>query len=78
MNGHLDVAQWLYSLDDHTNIHALNDDAMIYACSGGHLDMVIWLASNGVELDDNIMDGSRCAKAWLRVVVSEIFYLSDL
>jgi hypothetical protein len=29
-------------------------------------------------LDDNIMDGSRCAKAWLRVVVSEVFYLSDL
>ncbi len=38
-NGHLEVAQWLWSLDQTTKIH----DAFVISCINGHLEMAKWL-----------------------------------
>ena len=47
VNGHLQVAQWLYSLDTDNpiNIHIENEYAFRWACDNGHLQVAQWLYS---------------------------------
>ena len=45
-NGHLTVAQWLYSFGD-GNIHQENEYAFRLSCQNGHLTVVQWLYSLG-------------------------------
>ena len=52
-NGHLTIAQWLYSLGD-VNIHADNEHAFRWSCRNGHLDVAKWLYSLGnINIHDN-------------------------
>jgi hypothetical protein len=51
-NGHINIAQWLYGLDDKTNIHALDDYAFKSACKNGHINIAQWLY--GLEDKPNI------------------------
>jgi|LakMenEpi03Aug12_release.lakeMendotaPanAssembly.Ray.scaffolds.fasta_scaffold26916_4 hypothetical protein len=44
-NGHLDVAKWLYSLNEKQNIHANGEQSFRNACSNGHFYIIIWLLS---------------------------------
>ena len=44
--GHLQTAQWLYSLGN-VDIHAENEYAFRFACSNGHLEVAQWLYSLG-------------------------------
>ena len=43
LNGHLDMAQWLYKIKPEINISAEDDYAFINACAYGKLDVVQWL-----------------------------------
>jgi hypothetical protein len=38
-NGHINIAQWLYGLDDKLNIHARDDKAFRLACLYGHINI---------------------------------------
>jgi hypothetical protein len=42
INGHLEVAQWLYSLGG-VNIHVCNDDAFRWTCHYNNLEVAQWL-----------------------------------
>ena len=44
--GHLEVAEWVYSLGD-VDIHALGDYAFRWACGNGHLKVAKWVYSLG-------------------------------
>jgi len=46
--GHINIAQWLYSLEDKPNIHTDNDLAFRYACINGYINIAQWL----YELED--------------------------
>ncbi len=49
-SGHLEVAKWLWSLDQNINIHAWDEWAFRLSCSRGYLEVAKWLWS----LDQNI------------------------
>ena len=51
-NGHINIAQWLYSLEDKPNIHAKNEEAFRYACYDGYINIAQWLF--GLEDKPNI------------------------
>ena len=46
--GHIEIAKWLYSLDDKLNIHANYEEAFINACYNKHIEVAKWL----MTLDD--------------------------
>jgi ankyrin repeat protein len=52
-HGHLDIAQWLFSLDD-INLHALDDYAFRWACKMGHLELAQWLHQTALAVDSPI------------------------
>jgi hypothetical protein len=41
--GHLNIASWLYGLEDKPNIHAFDDCAFRSACYYGHINIAQWL-----------------------------------
>ena len=49
-NGYLEVAKWLWSLNQNINIHANDEFAFRWSCLHGHLETAKWLWS----LDKNI------------------------
>ena len=68
--GHLELAQWIYSLGgvDH---HAYNEWAFVLACEIGHLEMVQWIYSlGGVDhhADDEWAFRNACLGGCLEVV----------
>jgi hypothetical protein len=70
-NGHLEVAQWLWSISNETiNIHAYNEWAFRCSCYHGHLEVAQWLWSicNGT-IDIHACSGwafrSSCANGHL-------------
>lgn len=68
-NGHLVMAQWIYSLGD-VDIHVMNDYPFRRACGNGHYDIALWLYSLGnVEIGAQDQDALRsaCANGHLHV-----------
>jgi len=63
-NGHLEVAQWLYSLDD-INIYSLNCRTLKNSCRNGHLEVAQWLLNLDV-----------ISKKFTIEIISESFALS--
>jgi hypothetical protein len=55
LHGYLEIAKWLYGLEDKPNIHAEDDKAFRYVCYNGHLETAKWLYSLG-DIDININD----------------------
>jgi hypothetical protein len=57
VNGHINIAQWLYGLDDKPNIHAKDDFAFRLACENGHINIAQWLSimcdGYHVEIEDD-------------------------
>jgi len=51
MNGHLEVAKWLYGLDGKINIHYNNEEAFIDGCYSGDLEVVKWLYGLDGKID---------------------------
>lgn len=45
ITGKLDVAKWVYSLDDNINIHWQDDYAFTKCCVDNHFDVAFWLYS---------------------------------
>jgi hypothetical protein len=64
--GHLEVAQWLWSISKETiDLHAQDEDAFISSCVNGHLEVVQWLwsISNGtidIHADDEWVFITSC------------------
>jgi hypothetical protein len=50
--GHINIAQWLYRLDDKPNIHAEDEFAFRFVCYNGHINIAQWLY--GLEDKPNI------------------------
>jgi hypothetical protein len=50
--GHINIAQWLYGLDDKPNIHADDDYAFRFVCLIGYINIAQWLY--GLEDKPNI------------------------
>ncbi len=44
-NGHIEVAQWLLSVNPDINISAYHDYAFRFACRYEHLEVALWLQS---------------------------------
>lgn len=57
--GHLNIVQWLHSLDDNMD-NDRYEIGLMWACRYGHLEMVKWLLSLGVDNYD-ITEGLRLA-----------------
>ena len=51
-NGHINIAQWLYGLEDKPNIHIEDEYAFRLACKYGHINIAQWLY--GLEDKPNI------------------------
>lgn len=49
--GHIEIAKWLYSLDDKINIHSLGDYVFRMSCEKGHLNIALWLYSLDNKID---------------------------
>ena len=53
LNGHIEIAKWLYSFGG-VNIHANNDDAFRWSCDNGNIEIAKWLYSlGGVNIHAN-------------------------
>lgn len=50
--GHLDIAQWIFSLDPNIMLHC--NAAFKLACANGHIHIVKWLHSQGTNLDYDV------------------------
>jgi len=67
--GHLEVAQWLYSLGD-VNIHIFNEYPFRWACQKGHLEVAQWLYSLGdvnIHINDEEAFICTCRNGHLEV-----------
>jgi len=56
MNGHLEIAQWLWSLDPTFNVHQMEESAFRYACKRGYLKVAQWLWSLDHEINIHIRE----------------------
>jgi hypothetical protein len=52
-NGHLEIAQWLWSLDENIDIHKKEEDAFRLSCANGHLEVAKWLYSLNQDININ-------------------------
>jgi hypothetical protein len=52
--GYLEIAQWLWSLDQTIDIHADNEYAFRYSCGCGHLEVAKWLLSLNQNIDIHV------------------------
>jgi len=76
-NGHLEMAQWLYSFGG-VDIHANNEKAFRFACYRGHLEVAQWLYSlGGVDIhahnDTAFTMCNYIIKNWLYSLDSEYY-----
>ena len=67
--GHLQIAQWLYSLGN-INIHASKDEAFRWTCRKGYVQIARWLYSLGnIDINEIPEDSfwQACRKGYLQV-----------
>ena len=56
LNGHLDIAQWLYKIKPTIDISANNEYDFRYACENGHLNVAQWLYQIKPTIDISAKD----------------------
>jgi len=59
-SGNINIAKWLYSLEDKPNIHANDDEVFRYACYTGNINIAQWL----YELEDKPNIHALCDAAF--------------
>jgi hypothetical protein len=71
-NSHLEVAKWLWNLNQNINIHTFNEYTFICTCGRGHLKVAKWLGSLNQNINvhaknDDAFRGS-CCYGYVKVV----------
>lgn len=63
MNGHLELAKWLLTVNPHTNISIYEEEAFGVACQYGHLEVAKWLLLVKPDINVSACDeyAFRCA-----------------
>ena len=69
-NGHLGMAQWLYSLDGYIDIHAVNEYAFRMSCQNKHCDIMLWLLELGeinIHVNDEFVFRCLCGMGQIKL-----------
>ena len=72
LNGHLNIVEFLWNLNQNIDVHANNEYAFVWACENGHLNVVefLWNLNQNIHIHSNNEYAFRwaCAKGHLNII----------